>query len=189
MSRIQGVQDKWYKGVHYRSTLEADTAETLDLLGLPLRYEERTITLLEGFRCPYQKDKVRAITYTPDFLIGNIIIECKGFATPEWKNKRKYVFKYLMENEPDTIFYETHDSKKDVLKALDPHWSYLGMAVKVTSKGSKKKPSESKLFDSVAEAMEELGLKDKALGPIVRSLTGKTEFSYGYKWELIKLKL
>ena len=74
MSRIQGVQDKWYKGVHYRSTLEADTAETLDLLGLPIRYEERTITLLEGFRCPFKKIKIKPITYKPDFWVGNIIL-------------------------------------------------------------------------------------------------------------------
>lgn len=34
--RIQGTKPKTYNGVHYRSTLEADTAETLDLLGIPV---------------------------------------------------------------------------------------------------------------------------------------------------------
>ena len=70
--RIQGTTPKEYNGVHYRSTLEADTAKTLDSLGIQFSYESRRITLLEGFRCCYQKEKVRAIHYTPDFIDGNI---------------------------------------------------------------------------------------------------------------------
>ena len=124
--RIQGVHPKQYKGVQYKSTREADTAETLDKLGLPINYEARKIELIEGFRSPFQKDKVRSITYKPDFEIGPIIIECKGFETPEWKIKKKLLFKWLQENEPFTVFYQTHDAYKDVLNALDNHWSYLG---------------------------------------------------------------
>ena len=105
-TRIQNVHPKEYKGVQYKSTLEAETAEALDCMGLPIRYEERRFTVLEGFRCPFQKDKVRAIYYTPDFWVGNIILECKGFETPEWLQKRKLVFKYLVENEPDLLFYQ-----------------------------------------------------------------------------------
>lgn len=187
--RIQGVQPKQYKGVQYKSTLEAETAETLDKLGLPINYEARKITLLEGFRCPYQKNKVIAITYKPDFIVGNIIIECKGFETPEWKNKKKYIFKWLMDNEPDTPFYQTHNSGKDVLLALDNHWSYLGFAVQVTSKGSPKKPPVTKLYDSVAQAMYELGLKGKNIGPILRTMKGEKEWAYNYNWSLKKLSI
>lgn len=185
--RIQGVTPKEYKGIKYKSTLEAETAETLDKLGLPVNYEPKKIVLLDGFRCPYQKDKVRGITYKPDFVVGNIIIECKGFETPEWKNKKKYIFKWLMENEPLTPFYETHNSGKDVLLALDNHWSYLGYTVQVTSKGSPKKPSETKLFGSVAQAMEELNLKGKNVGPILRTMTGDKDWAYGHSWKLVKL--
>ena len=88
--RIQGVHPKQYKGVQYKSTLEADTAETLDKLGLPINYEARKIVLLEGFRCQYQKNKVIGITYKPDFLVGNIIIECKGFGYRKCKAKCIY---------------------------------------------------------------------------------------------------
>ena len=73
--RIQNVQPKEYKGVMYKSTLEAETAEALDCMGLPIRYEERRLTVLEGFRCPFQKNKVKAVYYKPDFTLGNIIIE------------------------------------------------------------------------------------------------------------------
>ena len=187
--RIQGVQPKEYKGVQYKSTLEAETAETLDKLGLPINYEARKIVLLEGFRCPYQKNKVIGITYKPDFLVGDIMIECKGFETPEWRNKKKYIFKWLMENEPNTPFYQTHNSRKDVLLALDNHWSYLGFAVQVTSKGTPKKPSITKLFDSVAAAMEELHLEGKNVGPILRSMMGEKDLAYNYNWKLVKITI
>lgn len=185
--RIQGTTPKEYNGVHYRSTLEADTAKNLDLLGIPFSYESRRITLLEGFRCNYQKDKVRAIHYTPDFIIGNIIIECKGFETPEWKQKKKYVFKYLMENEPNTFFYQTHNSGKDILLALDKHWLFLGFQVKVTSKPTKKVPSVTQFFNSINEAIEALTLNEKAIGSLMKSLIGKTEWVYGYNWKLVKI--
>ena len=85
----EGLQ---YNGKTFRSKLETKVAEALDKLGIPYAYEERKIVLQEGFRCPYQKNKVRELTYTPDFEIGSsVLIECKGFETPEWKIKKKLV--------------------------------------------------------------------------------------------------
>ena len=188
--RIQNVHEKWYKGVKYKSTLEADTAEALDRMGLPIRYEERVLTVFEGFRCDYQKDKVRDVEYKPDFWVGNIILECKGFETPEWKLKKKLVFKYLKDNEPDVIFYQTKDARKSLITALDPHWNYLGYAIRVTS--SKKNANGyafTHLYDSVAIAMKNLGLEKKPIGPIVRSLMGIQEFVFGYNWKLEKLTI
>ena len=186
--RIQNVQPREYNGNTYRSTLEAKTAQTLDKIGIPFDYETRKIELLEGFRCPYQKDKVRAITYTPDFMIGPIMLECKGFETPEWKIKKKLIFKYLMENEPETCFYQIHDAGRQLLKALDNHWLYLGCVVKVTPKPSKK-PTVSKYYDSVQQAMQELGFPNRAIGPILKSLTGEKEYVYGYNWKIEKINL
>jgi hypothetical protein len=189
--RIQNVdqhEEIAYNGRKFRSKLEVQTAQTLDALGIPYQYEERKIELLEGFRCPYQKNKVKGITYKPDFIIGPIMLECKGFETPEWKIKKKYVFKWLMENEPDTVFYQIHDAGKSLVEMLDKHWSYLGMAIRVTSKPSKKKPSESRMFDSVAQAMDELNIHC-SLGLVLSSLTGKREYVLGYKFELVKITL
>lgn len=190
--RIQGVTPKDYNGVHYRSTLEANTAKTLDSLGIPFEYEPYKITLLEGFKCPFQKDKVRAITYTPDFIIGPIILECKGFETPEWLLKKKYVYKYLMENEPDAIFYQIKDFRKGLIKILDNHWSYLGCAIEVKSKQRNHgnwEPVLQKRYESIAEAMRDLGLEKKSLGRILKSLTGEIEYVYNYNWKIVKLEL
>lgn len=189
--RIQNVdqhEEISYNGRKFRSKLEVQTAQTLDALGIPYQYEERKIELLEGFRCPYQKNKVKGITYKPDFIIGSIMLECKGFETPEWKIKKKYVFKWLMENEPDTVFYQIHDAGKSLVEMLDKHWSYLGMAIRVTSKPSKRKPSEIRMFDSVAQAMDELNIHC-SLGLVLSSLTGKREYVSGYKFELVKIAL
>ena len=79
--RIQNVHEADYNGRHFRSSLEAQTAKTLDDMGIPYAYEERKIELLEGFRTPFQKDKVRSIIYIPDFEIGSsIIIECANIS-------------------------------------------------------------------------------------------------------------
>ena len=188
-TRIQNVSPKEYGGRKFRSTLEAEAAEMLDLMGIPFEYETRKITLLEGFDCPFQKDKVRAIHYTPDFILNkNIIIECKGFETPEWKNKKKYIYKYFMEKEPDILFYEVH-SRKDLLVALDANWTNLGYAVKVTAKPKRAGTIMSIMFSSIKKAMESLHLEDKPIGALIKSFTGKAAYVYGYNWKLEKLKL
>lgn len=187
--RIQNVQPKEYGGRTYRSTLEAETAQTLDALGIPFQYEERKILLQQGFRCPYQKDKVRDLTYTPDFIIGPIMLECKGFETPEWKIKKKLVFKWLMENEPDTIFYQIHDARKSLLEVLDSHWDYLGYCIEITPKPCKKVSTKTYRFSSIEEALTNIHRQGSSMGSILRSLTGKTQYVFGYNWKLVKLKL
>ena len=193
--RIQNLGDNRcleYKGVKYRSQLEVKTAEVLDALHIPFEYESRKLILQEGFRCPYQKDKVRALTYTPDFIIGPIMLECKGFETPEWKIKKKLLFKYLSENEPDVIFHQIHDAGKHLLEALDSHLTYLGLCIEVSPKPkscSLNSDSITMKYDSISEAMQDLGLKGKPIGAILRSLTGKTQYVYGYNWQLVKIKL
>jgi hypothetical protein len=66
----------------------------------------------------------------------------------------------------------------------------LGCAIRVTSKRKKKKEEGfSKLYDSVEEALADLNLKGKPLGAIMRSLTGKTEYVFGYNWKLEKINI
>lgn len=192
---IVGVEPKEYNGRKYRSTLEAKTAETLDKMGIPWEYETKKMVLQEGFYCQYQKEKVRNIEYIPDFVIGPIMLETKGFETPDWKIKKKLLYKYLKENEPEAIFYMVKNNKQ-LLQALDKHWSVLGYAIQVLPKPIGKKaavPKDSslryKLFDSIEQAMFELKLKGKSVTPILKSLTGEREYVYGYSWTLKKINL
>jgi len=189
---IVGVEPKVYNGRKYRSTLEANTAKTLDEMGLSWEYETKKITLQEGFYCQYQKDKVKAINYIPDFIIGPIMIETKGFETPDWKIKKKLLYKYLKENDPNAIFYMVKNNKQ-LLEVLDNHWQYLGYCIEVRPKPKKTKDSVQSdavtLYDSISQAMEELGLKGKSMASILRSLTGHTEYAYNYNWKLKKIVL
>ncbi len=124
--RIKGTKPKDYKGVHYKSTLEADTAELFDKLNIPFMYEPLVFTLQESFI--YKKKKYQAIKYIPDFLLpNNILIECKGFETPEWKLKKKIFFKYLASHPTEYSFYEIHKSgfKKNFLFLLQEKFPNL----------------------------------------------------------------
>lgn len=187
---IVGVEPKAYKGVKYKSTLEAETAEILDKMGIPWEYETKTYTLQEGFYCPWQKRKVMGIDYTPDFIIGPIMIETKGWKTPDFKLKEKMFYKYLKENEPDAIYYIVKNQKQ-LLEVLDKHWGYLGYAIQVKPKPVRKKGiiqyGEPSLYDSIAQAMDELNLKGKSVGSILNSLTNKKEWVYNYNWKLVPL--
>lgn len=188
MERIQNVSPKEYNGITYRSTLEAETAKTLDALRIPFEYESRKIVLQEGFHSPYQKDKVRAITYTPDFMIGPIMLECKGFETPEWKIKKKLVYKWLQENEPETLFYQIHDYRKQLIKALDPHLTYLGYCIQVTPV-RKKQQEDVRLYDSIEEALNDLHLEGKSITAVLKNLMGKSRATFGYDWKIIKINI
>ena len=185
---IVGVEPKVYNGVKYKSTLEAKTAETLDKMGIPWEYETKTYTLQEGFYCPWQKRKVMEISYTPDFIIGPIMIETKGWKTPDFKIKEKMFYKYLKENEPDAIYYIVKDQKQ-LLEALDNHWSYLGYCVEVTSKPQKNKPVQSYRFSSIAEALVEIHCQGKSYATILRSLIGKNQYVFGFNFKLVKITL
>lgn len=186
--RIQNVKAVEQGGIHFRSKLEAKTADILNKLKIPFNYEKRKIILLKSFKSPFQKNKIRQVTYTPDFEIGPVLLECKGFETPEWKIKKKMVLWYLLKNEPDTIFYQIHDAGKQLLQVLDNHWSYLNYKIQVIKKAQKKQPEKTFYFESIKEALEKLDLKGRALGPILNSLIKKRESAYGYVWNLTYIK-
>ena len=185
---IVGVEPKVYNGKKYRSTLEASTAQLLDSLGIPYEYETKKIVLQDGFYSPFQKDKVRQICYVPDFVIGPILLETKGFETPDWIIKKKLLFKYLMENEPDTIFYMVKNNKQ-LLECLDKHWAYLSYYIEVTSKPTKKQPAQTKRYDSIKEALADLNMQGRSMTPIIRSLINKVDYIYGYSWKLRKIEI
>lgn len=183
---IVGVNPKEYNGKKYKSTLEAKTAEALDKMGISWEYETKTYTIQEGFYCPWQKRKVLEMEYIPDFIIGNIMIETKGYETPDWKLKKKVFFKYLKEHEPDAIWYMVKNTKQ-LLQVLDKHFNELGYSIQVVSKPTKKLSSSITLFSSISEAMNKLKLENKSIVPILRSLMGEKEWVYSYNWQLIKI--
>ena len=60
---------------------------------IPLDYEAVCFELIPSFI--FGGKKVRPMTYTPDFMHKDFIIECKGFGNDNWPIKEK-LFKWLL---------------------------------------------------------------------------------------------
>lgn len=122
-SKAKNTQPKTFKGIDYKSRLEAYCAERLFAAGLPIRYEEVSFPLLEKFVCPaycleYRLTKNKAIPltqnvlkeispkilgaiYTPDFtdMEQGWVIEVKGQANlGDFKLRYKLFKKHLADN-------------------------------------------------------------------------------------------
>ena len=97
-------------GIKFRSKLESVCYELLKEADLKFEYEPSKWELVPGieYNTPswekigktYKKQRVKvsAITYVPDFVGDDWLIECKGFFTPEARIKWKLLKQYLHKN-------------------------------------------------------------------------------------------
>lgn len=106
--KVKNAKSTVYKGIKYRSTLEARFAEFFDKEGIKVEYEPFKITLLPSFR--YNGECIRAIHYTPDFIMDycgrKYIIEVKGYPTDAYRLKKKFILNWLLQNHSIYTFYE-----------------------------------------------------------------------------------
>ena len=80
-------------GLHFRSKLELYTYEAFTKAGIPVKYEPKHFTLLPKFT--YLDEKIRAITYLPDFVGKGFVVECKGLMGDSFPLRWK-LFKYYL---------------------------------------------------------------------------------------------
>ena len=80
-------------GLHFRSKLELYTYEAFTKAGIPVKYEPKHFTLLPKFE--YLREKIRPITYLPDFIGRGFIVECKGLMGDSFPLRFK-LFKYYL---------------------------------------------------------------------------------------------
>lgn len=80
-------------GLHFRSKLELYTYEAFMKAGIPVKYEPKHFTLLPKFT--YLEEKIRPITYLPDFIGRGFIVECKGLMGDSFPLRFK-LFKYYL---------------------------------------------------------------------------------------------
>lgn len=102
--KIKNATPTIYKGIRYRSKLEVRFAMMLDAEKIPFAYEEETWVVLD--KQIYMGQTIRCVTYTPDFIIGNVVVEIKGFRNDVFPLKRKLIIKFINENRPATVFIE-----------------------------------------------------------------------------------
>ena len=113
----------------YRSKLEEFCAKELKKENIPFEYETLKVVLQEGFTFDnpsFEKnkntyslnsEKIRPITYTPDFIGASWIIEVKGRETTDFKIKWKMFKKWLKDNN-STIALFKPTNQKQVLETI-----------------------------------------------------------------------
>ena len=80
-------------GIHFRSKLELYAYEAFMKAGIPVKYEPKHFTLLPKFE--YLGEKIRPITYLPDFIGRGFVVECKGLMGDSFPLRYK-LFKYYL---------------------------------------------------------------------------------------------
>lgn len=93
--KVKNVQPNVYDGIRFRSKLETYTYKKLKEANILADYEPTHFMLIPKFE--YQGEKVRAMTYLPDFVGKDFIIECKGVIGDAFPLRWK-IFKYTLMN-------------------------------------------------------------------------------------------
>lgn len=94
--KVRNATPNIYDGIKFRSKLETYTYKKLKEAGIDAEYESTHFELIPKFK--YNGEKVRAMTYLPDFVGKNFIIECKGLVTDSFPLRWK-IFKYYLKQE------------------------------------------------------------------------------------------
>lgn len=101
--RVKNATPNELDGIKFKSKLERYTYEQLLKNNIKAEYEKEKITLVESFK--FKNQTIRAVTYNPDFVGDNFIIECKGYFTEVARLKWKLFLQWLSKNKPDYDVY------------------------------------------------------------------------------------
>ena len=91
--KVRNAQPNEYDGIKFRSKLETYTYTALKNAGIDAKYEAEHFLLIPKFE--YNGEKIRPMTYLPDFVGNGFIIECKGMITDSFPLRFK-IFKYSL---------------------------------------------------------------------------------------------
>lgn len=108
--KVKNATPTQLDGIKFRSKLEAYTYKKLKEAKVYAEYEPTHFELIPKFE--YQGEKVRAMTYLPDFVGKNFIIECKGLIGDSFPLRWK-IFKYtLMKQNSNYKLYLVRNQKQ-----------------------------------------------------------------------------
>lgn len=132
--KVKNAQGHIYDGINFKSGLEVTTYKELIYEGFHPEYEKHTYTLQESklfptlHYAPYKdrklhknvwglnKYKIISLKYTPDFVFTIddklIVIEVKGYSNDRYPYQKKLFFKWLENNQPNSVFFEIHNQKQ-----------------------------------------------------------------------------
>lgn len=116
--KVKNATPTQLDGIKFRSKLEAYTYKKLKEAEVYAEYEPTHFELIPKFE--YQGEKVRAMTYLPDFVGKDFIIECKGLMGDSFPLRWK-IFKYtLMKQNSNYKLYLVRNQKQvdELIKKL-----------------------------------------------------------------------
>lgn len=86
--KVKNATPNTYNGIQFKSQLETYVYKQLKAHSLKADYEPIKFELIPSF--VFCGKKIRAMTYTPDFVGDNFIIEAKGRPNDVWPYKWKW---------------------------------------------------------------------------------------------------
>lgn len=116
--KVRNATPNEYDGIKFRSKLETYTYKKLKEANITADYEMHRYELLPAFT--FNDKKYRPMTYLPDFVGKDFIIECKGYPNETWPLREKLFRYYLYSNKLDIDFYVVHTQKEvdELIKKL-----------------------------------------------------------------------
>ena len=113
--KVKNATPLEYDGISFKSKLEMYCYKLLKETNIPVEYEVVKFQILDPFT--YNEENVRGMTFTPDFVGDNFVVECKGFMNDAFPLRWK-LFKYhLYKNKLRYDLYLPRN-KKDVEKVV-----------------------------------------------------------------------
>lgn len=113
-------------GIHFRSKLECYTYEAFMNAGITVKYEPKHFELLPKFE--YLGEKIRPITYLPDFIGNGFVVECKGLMGDSFPLRYK-LFKYYLHKHHSKMkcyLVRNHKQVDEMIKELLSHKNQNG---------------------------------------------------------------
>lgn len=132
--KVKNATKHEYNGIVFKSGLEVEAYKTFIAEGFNPEYEQHTYQLQETKVYPtphytlYKNRKLHknvwglnsykiiGMKYTPDFVFTingkTIIVEIKGYSNDRYPYQKKLFFKWLEENNPNSVFFEIHNKKQ-----------------------------------------------------------------------------
>jgi len=113
--KVKNATPLEYDGISFKSKLEMYCYKLLKERNVPVEYEVVKFQILPPFT--YNDEKVRCMTFTPDFVGDTFVVECKGFMNDAFPLRWK-LFKYHLAT--NKLRYDLYlpRNKKDVEKVV-----------------------------------------------------------------------
>ena len=105
-TKVKNAKKSTYDGKEFKSNLELHCYKGLKAANIKVDYEDTTFTIFDPL--VYNKgSKIRAITYTPDFVDpnGKWIIETKGYANESFPLRWKLFKKHLKDTQKQYVLF------------------------------------------------------------------------------------